>query len=340
MVLSTDGTTEPGLLVAPKNVKAHVYLPPHLLSELPSLQEDVSLIIQCFIEAVGVPNVRRWYRAAGQAGWQLPQKATWSRPYVQLGVARVLEPSSPGFAHYIITGRACNSFTSTTIEPPPSTTSDPPSQQLPSPSSDGEAAERESEFRRLRKLVKASESRIAILEAENLELRGKLQPESATTSMPSTRGAGYTAVGFPRPNPYHLTPSVLAQSANTPKPPTLSLALPVTDARPIRPLDTASTTTHNNARSDRESDSRDRSKQVIQVFGSSSAQFIDRHDLGDKCHYHLAYLLENMLPHKWTGELENIFPDRSVEVIKGLHSAMCDDISYRPQNTGTITNPN
>lgn len=280
--------------------------------------------------------MKRWYRGAAQAGWHFPQTAAWSRPHIPRGLAWALEPLSPGFAHYIVTGRTSNSFTSTAIEPLPSTTSDPPSQQpmVTGLSSDSEAAERKRECRRLCQLIKASESRITTLEAENRELRQKLQ--RATASIPSTRGAGYTELGFPRPNPYHLTSSVSTQSANTPKSPNSFPVLPRANTPPTPPLDTAPAPIHNNARSDIESDSSDCSKRVIQAFGSSSAKFIDQHDLGDKCHFHLAYLLENVLPHKWVGELENIFPDRNVEVIEGLHSAMCDDVSYRPQNTGMI----
>jgi hypothetical protein len=60
MVVHVDGTTPPKAPALPEYLKAHVYLPPNLVSEFTDSHRPIASIVQSFIEAVGVPTVLRW----------------------------------------------------------------------------------------------------------------------------------------------------------------------------------------------------------------------------------------------------------------------------------------
>jgi hypothetical protein len=60
MILHVDGTTVLGVLALPQFVKAHVYLPPNLIEEIPDSHQPILSIIQSFIENLGIPTIKRW----------------------------------------------------------------------------------------------------------------------------------------------------------------------------------------------------------------------------------------------------------------------------------------
>jgi hypothetical protein len=104
MVLHVDSMTIPGAPAQPEYIKADVYFPPHLLAELPESHHAIAMIVQTFIESIGVPVVTRWTRAAHNRGWPLNQRGPIMSPsshFPQL----VPNPVTPSSAHYIFCGR-------------------------------------------------------------------------------------------------------------------------------------------------------------------------------------------------------------------------------------------
>jgi hypothetical protein len=109
MVLHVDGTTVPGTPVLPEYLKADVYLPPHLIEELPERHHAIGDIVQIFIENVGIPTVSRWAAAARNLGWSLTQTGRVPIP-AQHHPHTIPQPAITGSAHYIFHGRPYNSF--------------------------------------------------------------------------------------------------------------------------------------------------------------------------------------------------------------------------------------
>jgi hypothetical protein len=115
MVLHVDGTTPPKALATPEHLKAHVYLPPNLITEFPDSHEPIARIVQSFIEAVGVPTVMRWRRAAVSNGWSLSQTQSgiYSTP-AMTHLPLIPEPVRPTSSYYVFPGRPYGSLQSTT----------------------------------------------------------------------------------------------------------------------------------------------------------------------------------------------------------------------------------
>jgi hypothetical protein len=103
MVIHIEGAMVPGAPILPEYLKADVYVPPHILHKHPACQHPVAVMVQTFIEEVGIPTVNRWARAAHNLGWNLSQKGPISNPPSSYPNS---VPSSvgPGSAHYIFCG--------------------------------------------------------------------------------------------------------------------------------------------------------------------------------------------------------------------------------------------
>jgi hypothetical protein len=115
MIIHIEGATVLGAPIRPEYMKADVYLPPQLITELPDTHSTIASIVQTFIESVGIPTVNRWATAARNLGWSLTQRGpviTPSTYYPQL----VPSPVSPTSAHYIFRGRPYGSLPMVALE--------------------------------------------------------------------------------------------------------------------------------------------------------------------------------------------------------------------------------
>lgn len=62
MIIHIEGATAPNTPSAPEYIKAFVYLPPSIVSEIPSAQTPTADMVQSFIENVGVHTQAQWER--------------------------------------------------------------------------------------------------------------------------------------------------------------------------------------------------------------------------------------------------------------------------------------
>ncbi|CAL1708809.1 unnamed protein product [Somion occarium] len=76
ILIHIDGTLEPDAPVSPEYVKAHVYLNPGLLEDMPETTAAVVRMVQLFIEDIGLPVIRRWFRAFKKEGFSLTKHST------------------------------------------------------------------------------------------------------------------------------------------------------------------------------------------------------------------------------------------------------------------------
>jgi hypothetical protein len=100
MILHVDGTTILGMPALPQFIKAHVYLPPTLVEEIPDAHQPISSIIQSFIENLGILTIKRWKRAGCKHRWPLDQPSHVYEPAF-VTHAPVPPPTSPSSSHYI-----------------------------------------------------------------------------------------------------------------------------------------------------------------------------------------------------------------------------------------------
>ena len=100
----------PGAPHLPECLKADVYLPPHLVEELPDCHRPIAAIVQTFIEEIGIPTVNRYTAAAREFGWTFTQNPPgFVIPSVQ-NLALIPAPAKTGSAHYIFRGRPYGSL--------------------------------------------------------------------------------------------------------------------------------------------------------------------------------------------------------------------------------------
>jgi hypothetical protein len=111
MILHVDGTTIPGVLALPQFVKAHVYLPPNLVEEIPDSHQPILSIIQLFIENLGIPTIKRWKWAGCNRGWPLDQAGHAYEPAL-ITHTLVPPPTSPSSSHYVFNGHPFDLHTS------------------------------------------------------------------------------------------------------------------------------------------------------------------------------------------------------------------------------------
>jgi hypothetical protein len=111
MILHVNGTNVPGVPALPQFVKAHVYLPPNLVEEMPDSHQPISSIIQLFIENLGIPTIKRWKQAGRNRGWPLDQAGHAYGPGL-ITHALIPPPTSPSSSHYIFHGRPFDLHTS------------------------------------------------------------------------------------------------------------------------------------------------------------------------------------------------------------------------------------
>jgi hypothetical protein len=116
IIIHVEGATIPGAPPLPENLKAEVYIPPHILEEQPACHQPIAAIVQTFIEEVGVPTVKRWVEAAHGIGWSLNQKAPIT--LASSFYPHLIPPATkPGSARYIFYGRPYGSLPELTSEP-------------------------------------------------------------------------------------------------------------------------------------------------------------------------------------------------------------------------------
>jgi hypothetical protein len=107
--MHVEGAAVPGAPILPEFLKAHVYIPPHLVAELPACRQSIATIVQTFLEDIGVPTVEQWAASAHAKGWSLSSSGavvTPSTTYPYL----IPPPTAPASAHYVFRGRPYGSL--------------------------------------------------------------------------------------------------------------------------------------------------------------------------------------------------------------------------------------
>src|ERR1700683_1024869 len=111
MVLHVDGTTIPDAPALPEYLKAHVYLPLNLVGEFTDSHGPIANIVQSFIEAIGVPTVMRWRRAASNNNWSLTQLPSGGLPVPSApNLPLIPHPTLPMSSYYIFPSRPYGSL--------------------------------------------------------------------------------------------------------------------------------------------------------------------------------------------------------------------------------------
>lgn len=101
LVIHVEGATIPGAPILPECLKADVYLPPHLVDEVPECQFPIAAIVQTYIEDIGIPTVNRYIAAGRNFGWTFTQnQSTYTIPSSQ-NLPFIPPPAIPGSAHYV-----------------------------------------------------------------------------------------------------------------------------------------------------------------------------------------------------------------------------------------------
>lgn len=297
MILHVDGAIPPASLPLPENLEAHVYLPPNLLGEFQTAHEPIAHVVQCFIEAVGVPTAMRRQRAEAALGWLLMDD-TEAVPAPPACSPSTINHNTSQTAHYVFSGRPYGSLMHPaspfhSISPPKQSTFE----QLHESCQDihPKCAAILEQNESLRQLLRACHRREAELEASCAMLQRQSQvavnsegQEGADTW--SNTSAVRTTVAMPHtmPSPYvastsssrNFLPSSISgtrfPSSSSPSPPTpfhtQSIHLPPTVS------------------------------QHSAEFGTFTREFINDNGLiaqGDQIHRQLRQLYENFGPEHW-----------------------------------------
>ncbi|KAJ6458736.1 hypothetical protein C8R45DRAFT_1109849 [Mycena sanguinolenta] len=108
LIVHVNGTTVPGMPLAPERLKADVYIPPHFLAEHPELHPTIAFVVQTVIERIGMATAEDWRRRAEKV-WNLTH-GTNVGPVV---LPKALIPSPPSIrsAHYLFAGRRVGQLT-------------------------------------------------------------------------------------------------------------------------------------------------------------------------------------------------------------------------------------
>jgi hypothetical protein len=339
MILHMDGTTPPKAMAIPEHLKAHVYLPPNLVNEFADSHEPIAHIVQSFIEAVGVPTVIRWRRAAALNGWSLSQTGNFPIPSLS-HLPLIPEPTKPTSSYYVFPGRPYGSFQPTTQH-----SSENPHASI-SPSVENfqshcdvhdslyeddqpDLARVMEENVRLREELRLAQEREAEREAVIIKLRKGLRElvgrqevpmddnGSTRPTTPSVRSGGPSALPKKRTSP---NPPFSASTRPFGSPTTLKPDHPIPQKSPVHP----STPVHPGYQTP-SSPSKNRmwpqmsSHQFhpteasplshmptsqgfsggLQSFGPSCEAFIEGNSLGDRLHRQLHELFEGTLVSKW-----------------------------------------
>ncbi|CAL1697547.1 unnamed protein product [Somion occarium] len=105
ILVHIDGTLEPDAPVSPQYVKAHVYLNPGLLDDIPEITPAVARIVQLFIEDIGLPVIRRWFRAFKKEGFSLTKCST-RVIRIPSSIPLIPKPVPRGSTHHVFRGHA------------------------------------------------------------------------------------------------------------------------------------------------------------------------------------------------------------------------------------------
>lgn len=105
--------------VAPENLRANVYMTPHILTEVPGAHQFLTETVQSFLEAIGVPSAERYERTLSIAGYSFATEETVNVPQAGRNANLLPDPVGPGHARYQIHGRPFNTFRQTNRALPP-----------------------------------------------------------------------------------------------------------------------------------------------------------------------------------------------------------------------------
>jgi hypothetical protein len=105
LVVHVEGATIPGAPNLPEYLKADVYLPPHLVHELPECHYPIAAMVQTFIEEIGVRAVSRYLTAGRKFGWSFTQNKSSHAIPSSKDLSLIPSPVKSGSAHYIFHGR-------------------------------------------------------------------------------------------------------------------------------------------------------------------------------------------------------------------------------------------
>ncbi|KAL7284498.1 hypothetical protein ACG7TL_001789 [Trametes sanguinea] len=237
-IASNEPTVIPGQSLDLENVRVHVYVPPHVFAESTRVERALGEIVQKYVEALGLPSVRRWHRAFANAGYRLPPVA--NKPVLRRRTTPLPFMPFPkhGTSHYLCHGRPLGEIEHMLEQAPTAPDShdrDGPSRraglvygqdedepfnepaeetashsQPPVPyedpqylrlllcDRDQQLADKEVELKQLRRKLKATEKRVEELLAAQASTTAR---SSHATSMPTSVAAGGTHRGQPATPP-------------------------------------------------------------------------------------------------------------------------------------------
>lgn len=361
MVIHVDGTTQPKAPLLPEYLKAHVYLPPNLLSEFTDSHKPIAQIVQTFIEAIGVPTVMRWRNAAQNNSWSLTQTGPLHTPNTE-HLAIIPAPVTPMSSYYIFPGRPYGSLSTISRSPSPQSLplhqtypyAVPDNDDLYERDADDEWTEVDGQVTQLRRELDVARETIAEHEETIARLRQEVM--TALNKRSSTKNLSERPLSSTS-HPQDSTKSVRLQTPpdTIPKVPKSqsfpSLSIPTaqhdtSSSSPVRRPHTPSAVQSKSPISP--SKSRSQQKQPLhrdhlvnsdnlagglQSFGPSCEEFVDQHNLGDRLHLQIYDLYANKLASKWYKYIARWFPDYDDESSKvlaeGLYASMCQDAERR-----------
>jgi len=99
-----DGTTAPKTPFLPEYLKAQVHIPPSFIADVTEAHLPIAIIVQLFIEHIGMPTVSRWKKAAEGLGWPLSQEGPRYN-LTSAPIPLIPKPNQPTSSHYTFLGR-------------------------------------------------------------------------------------------------------------------------------------------------------------------------------------------------------------------------------------------
>lgn len=101
IAISLAGGLRPGSRVTPENIRAEVYVPPHLMEERPHLKPVIATLVQSFIKKVGLEVSERWLLCAEAMNWDIQHGDNITGPRM----LSVFPKPAHGSCHYTFWGR-------------------------------------------------------------------------------------------------------------------------------------------------------------------------------------------------------------------------------------------
>jgi hypothetical protein len=355
MVLHVDGTTPPQAPALPEYLKAHVYLPPNLLTEFNDSHKTIANIVQSFIETLGVPTVLRWRRAATNNNWSLTQPGGRPVPSAS-NLPLIPDPVTPSSSYYVFPGRPYGPVPN--VHQPP--------QPHPSPLIETQNEDAQLDWQTLAEQNAQLLEQLAQARAKETEYEAtisRLNRQIQSIAVRQDRrvddevpvradDSAVRGLGRLQTNTERSAPSV-AYSRSFPLPSATALYRQPPSSSPVREISTIRSIYPSIAPShipSTPSRPRLRSNQVrfpgvlgtpssshppitasyggLRSFGVQCERFIEDHNLGDRLHRQLHDLYESTLATKWYQEIFKWFEayDEVEELTEGLYRAFCEDV--------------